>query len=149
MHNQEEGGEDRVAKTGKKVGRTRQPMSGNQSQNSYQPKILTQLHPEPDQDMWTKFALFFRLISTVRTSPVPISIDGQLLTTEELNPRKHQILFRKRGDYAMDVFHHVHIPINLNKIFQTADKAMDRIQIQKSNSKFKFKIQIQNSKIYL
>ena len=99
MHNQEEDREDRVANTGEKVGRTRQPTSGNQAQKSYQPKILTQLHPEPDQDnMWTKFVLFFLLILTVMTSPVPISIGGQLLTTEELNPKEHQILLRRRGD---------------------------------------------------
>ena len=47
------------------------------------------------------------------------------MTTEELNPEEHQILFRKRGEYAVDVnFHHVHIPIHLNNIFLVADKAI-------------------------
>ena len=34
----------------------------------------------------------------------------------------------------MDVnFHHVHIPINLNKIFQVADKAISKIKAYASN----------------
>ena len=117
MNNPGEEGEDRVAETGKTVGKIRQPLSGSQNLKLNQPKILNQLHPEPDQNnMWTKFVLFFLLISTVMTSPVPILIGGQLLTTEELDPKEHQILFRRRGKYAVDVnFHHVHIPINLNK----------------------------------
>jgi hypothetical protein len=53
----------------------------------------------------------------------------QLLTTEELNARDHQIIFRRMGDYATDVtFHHVHIPVPLDMINNVANTAMAKIR---------------------
>ena len=68
------------------------------------------------------------------TSPVPVKIDGQLLTTEELDPKEHQIIFRRIGDYATDVvFHHIHIPIPLDKINEVSDKAISKIKAYAEN----------------
>jgi hypothetical protein len=68
------------------------------------------------------------------TSPVPVKINGQLLTTEELNPKEHQIIFRRMGDYATDVtFHHVHIPVSLDMINNVVDTAMVKIRSYAEN----------------
>jgi hypothetical protein len=62
-------------------------------------------------------------------SPVPIKINGQLLTTEQLNPKEHQIIFRRMSDYATDVtFHHIHIPVLLGMINKVADMAIAKIR---------------------
>ncbi len=67
-------------------------------------------------------------------SPVPISINVQLLTTEDLNPREHQIFFRRMGEYATVVkFHHVNIPISINNINQVADKAIEKVKAYAKN----------------
>jgi hypothetical protein len=63
------------------------------------------------------------------TIPVPIKIDEQFLTTEELNPKEHQIIFGRMGDYATDVmFHHIHIPISLDIINEVANTAISKIK---------------------
>jgi cytolysin (calcineurin-like family phosphatase) len=60
---------------------------------------------------------------------VPKSVNEQLLTTEDLNPREHQIFFRRMGEYSTDVkYHHVHIPISLDKINQVADRAIQKVK---------------------
>jgi N-acetyl-beta-hexosaminidase len=53
---------------------------------------------------------------------------------EHLNPKEHQIFFRRIGEYATEVnFHHVHIPIPLNKINQVADKAIEKVKAYAKN----------------
>ncbi len=67
-------------------------------------------------------------------SPISMSIDGQFLTPDELNPEEHQIIFRRMGEFGADVnFHYVHIPIPLNKINQVSDKAIEKIKACASN----------------
>jgi hypothetical protein len=67
-------------------------------------------------------------------SQVPILINGQLLTTEDLNPREHQIFFRRMEENATGVkFHHVHIAISLNKIGQLANKAVEKVKAYAKN----------------
>jgi hypothetical protein len=66
------------------------------------------------------------------TSPVPMSINGHLMTTEDLNPKSTRFSSDEWGEYAMDAkFHHVHIPIFLDKINQVADKAIIMRTIKK------------------
>jgi hypothetical protein len=56
-----------------------------------------------------------------------MSTTGQLLAIEKLNPKEHQIIFRRMGANATDViFHHVHIPISLNKINEVVNKAIGK-----------------------
>jgi hypothetical protein len=56
-------------------------------------------------------------ITGMTICPVPVRINGQLLTTKELNPKEQQIIFRRMGDYATDdTFHHFHIPVPLDMI---------------------------------
>jgi hypothetical protein len=60
-------------------------------------------------------------------SPVPKSINGQLLTTEDLHPKEHQIFFRRMGENATGVnFHHEHIPISLDKVNHVADSIIQQ-----------------------
>jgi hypothetical protein len=48
-----------------------------------------------------------------------------LLTTEEVNPKEPQIIFRRMGDYATDVtFPHIQMAISFNIIINVADTAM-------------------------
>jgi hypothetical protein len=67
--------------------------------------------------------LFILTLSQTLASSVPISINGQLLTTKELNSKEHQVIFRKVDEYATYVIFH-HIPISLERMNQTADKAI-------------------------
>ena len=68
------------------------------------------------------------------TSLVPLTVNGRLLVTETHNQKEHQIIFKRIGEYAIDVeFHHVHIPIQLGELTQVADKAMEIINIYATN----------------
>jgi hypothetical protein len=50
-----------------------------------------------------------------------VGYDEHLLTTEELDPKELQIIFRRIGDYATDVvFHRIHFLIPLDKINQVS-----------------------------
>jgi hypothetical protein len=70
-----------------------------------------------------------------QTSPVPKLINGQLLTTKDLNPKEHQIFFRRMWEYATDVkFHHLHIPISVNKINHLADRAIEKVKAYDKNA---------------
>ena len=61
-------------------------------------------------------------------------INGQKLITEELDPKEHQIIFKRIGEYATDVeFHHIHVPVDLRKFINIADQAMDVIQHYSTN----------------
>jgi hypothetical protein len=72
----------------------------------------------------------FFSISTFQLRLVPISKGGQLLSTQELDPREHQIMFGRMGEYATDViFQHEHLSNSLNKIYQEVDKAIERIEV--------------------
>jgi cytolysin (calcineurin-like family phosphatase) len=84
--------------------------------------------------MLMTFLIFIWTITGTLTSPIPISLNGQLLTIEHLNPQEHQIFFRQMGEYAKDVkFHHVHIPIYLDRINQVADKAIEKAKAYAKN----------------
>ena len=73
--------------------------------------------------------LFLFALKQILTSPVPINIDGHWLTTEDLDSKEHQIIFRRMGDYATDViFHHIHIPVSLDTINKISEKAIFQIK---------------------
>jgi hypothetical protein len=56
------------------------------------------------------------------------------LTTEDLNPKEHQIFFSRMGENATDVkFHHVPISFSLHKIKQLADKAIEKFKAYAKN----------------
>ena len=56
-------------------------------------------------------------------------VDGHLLTTQELNATEHQVIFKRIGEYATDVlFHHIHIPVNLQQQMGIGSQAMSIIQ---------------------
>ena len=68
--------------------------------------------------------ILFTLLAKLKGVSTPIKIDGLLLTTETLNTKEHQIIFKRVGEYAPDVqFHHVHIPVNLGKQVNIAKEA--------------------------
>jgi hypothetical protein len=69
----------------------------------------------------------------LQISPVPKSINDQLLTTEDLNPKEHQIFFRRMGEYANEEFFCVHISISLDKINQVADRAIEKVRADVKN----------------
>ena len=51
-----------------------------------------------------------------------------------LDPKEHQIIFRRIGDYATDVvFHHIHVPIPLNQINKVSDQAVSKIKTYAEN----------------
>ena len=67
--------------------------------------------------------IFFQL-SNLEAASIPLTVNGHQLTTETLNTKEHQIIFKRVGEYATDVqFHHVHIPINLGKQIKIAEEA--------------------------
>jgi hypothetical protein len=44
--------------------------------------------------------------------------------------KTHQLVFKQKGDYATDVhFHHIQISVDLNKIINTATRAMTQMEI--------------------
>ncbi len=64
----------------------------------------------------------------ITAGPVPLTVNGHLLSTESLDQQEHQVIFQRIGDYATDVeFHHVHIPVPLGLQIQIADQAMELI----------------------
>ena len=65
------------------------------------------------------------LWKTMTAGPVPLTVNGHLLSTESLDQQEHQVIFQRIGEYATDVeFHHVHIPVPLGLQIQIADQAM-------------------------
>ena len=63
-----------------------------------------------------------------KAGPVPLTVNGHLLSTESLDQQEHQVIFQRIGEYATDVeFHHVHIPVPLGLQIQIADQAMELI----------------------
>ena len=73
--------------------------------------------------------LVFWILSVLWThtkaGPVPLTVNGHLLSTGSLDQQNHQIIFHRIGEYATDVeFHHVHIPVQLGMQIQIADQAM-------------------------
>jgi hypothetical protein len=55
-------------------------------------------------------------------------------TTEDLNPKEHQILSLRMGEYPIDLkLHHVHIPISLDKINRVADLAIEQVKAYAKN----------------
>jgi hypothetical protein len=98
--------------------------------------IVTQKLLLNEQGQIMKFSLYIVmiLITNLMMSPLPIRIDGQLLTSKELNPKEHQIILRRMGEYATDVtFHHIRIPILLNIINQVANLALTKIRSYAKN----------------
>jgi hypothetical protein len=84
--------------------------------------------------MWIIFCIFMGTWRATITSPVPISINGHLMTTGDLNPQEHQIFFRQMGEYVMDMkFHHLHIPIFLHKINKVTDRAIEKVKTYAKN----------------
>jgi hypothetical protein len=81
----------------------------------------SQLHLELDlSTMCIKFFSFY-------LDNQNVSNDGQLLATEDLNPREQQIFFRSTGEHARYVkFHHMHIPISLNKQNQSGSRQSNK-----------------------
>ena len=75
--------------------------------------------------IWTLFVLW----QTTAAGPTPLTVNGHLLTTENLDQQNHQVIFKRIGEYATDVeFHHVHIPVPLGLQVQVANQAMDIIK---------------------
>ena len=55
--------------------------------------------------------ILFVLWPIAKAGPVPLTVNGHLLSTESLDQQEHQVIFQRIGEYATDVeFHHVHIP---------------------------------------
>ena len=74
------------------------------------------------------FLIISVLSAMTSAGPVPLTVNGHLLTTESLDQQEHQIIFQRIGEYATDVeFHHVLIPVPLGLQIQIADQAMDII----------------------
>ena len=74
--------------------------------------------------IWTLCVLW----RTITAGPVPLTVNGHLLSTESLDQQEHQVIFQRIGEYATDVeFHHVHIPVPLGLQIQIADQAMAMI----------------------
>ena len=58
--------------------------------------------------VWTLCVLW----KIITAGPVPLTVNGHLLSTESLDQQEHQVIFQRIGEYATDVeFHHVHIPV--------------------------------------
>jgi hypothetical protein len=74
------------------------------------------------------FWILFVQWTQITAGPVPLTVNGYLLSTESLDQQNHQIIFQRIGEYATDVeFHHVHIPVPLGMQIQIADQAMEII----------------------
>jgi hypothetical protein len=79
--------------------------------------------------MWKILFILWLALKIGQIIPIPISIGGQFLTTEDLNPEEQPIIFRRMGEYTKYViFHHVHKLILHNKINQVLDKATEKIK---------------------
>ena len=94
-----------------------------------QVQSLIQLDQKDQRMSLLKAWILSMLCVWVKSSPIPMMVNGHLLSTENLDQSEHQIIFKNIGSYATEVeYHHIRIPVDLQAVQLTADQAWSIIQ---------------------